>query len=364
MKSIFLDCRAISRKPCGVARVALRYLENFNFEGAEYTILLNEGVSLPLPESVKCVYCPSRYHRLSFKDNIYLFFLLRRSKYDFFFSFHAWLPLSVPARTKTGFLLHDLFAIQSSHFGYRGLIPFLLAKLFTFITWFSVKRSCLVVVPSKYVFDESVARYGCENKFRVIHNGITLITGDQGHESPRRDEFLYVGNFRYYKGFDVLERALILLDSRGISLKVHVVTNESEEAINEKKSSLGRLRHEITFYEKPSDEKLGAIRAGCRWAIIPSRFEGFGLPLLESLMLGLTPIYSNIPVFDEIVGGKQVGRRFSSQSSECLANKIEETINSKLDSDNVGGSEIREFISRNYCWGFKAKDLKNAILGS
>ncbi len=47
---------------------------------------------------------------------------------------------------------------------------------------------------------------------------------------------------------------------------------------------------------------MGRLLDGARAMLMPSRAEGFGLPLIEALQLGVPVIASDLPVFREIAG--------------------------------------------------------------
>ncbi len=51
-----------------------------------------------------------------------------------------------------------------------------------------------------------------------------------------------------------------------------------------------------------SREAVAAAYAGCRGVIIPTLFEGFGMPVIEGVGYGRPVCCSNLPVFHELVG--------------------------------------------------------------
>ncbi|MDT8349839.1 glycosyltransferase, partial [Roseomonas mucosa] len=53
------------------------------------------------------------------------------------------------------------------------------------------------------------------------------------------------------------------------------------------------LGGKIRLVRDPSDEELLALYRGCRFTLFPSLFEGWGLPVSESLALGRPCIASN-----------------------------------------------------------------------
>jgi len=55
-----------------------------------------------------------------------------------------------------------------------------------------------------------------------------------------------------------------------------------------------------------SDQQLADCYAAARGVIIPSIYEGFGLPLIEALRMGTPVACSDLPVFHEVTGGDAI----------------------------------------------------------
>jgi glycosyltransferase involved in cell wall biosynthesis len=51
------------------------------------------------------------------------------------------------------------------------------------------------------------------------------------------------------------------------------------------------------------DEKLGALYRGATMCVLPSMFEGFGMPAVESLAMGKPTLVSGLPVLREVTLG-------------------------------------------------------------
>jgi glycosyltransferase involved in cell wall biosynthesis len=64
----------------------------------------------------------------------------------------------------------------------------------------------------------------------------------------------------------------------------------------------GKLRGHVNELSRCSDEELARHLASARALLFPSRAEGYGLPLIEALSLGVPVIASDIPVFREVGG--------------------------------------------------------------
>ena len=61
-----------------------------------------------------------------------------------------------------------------------------------------------------------------------------------------------------------------------------------------------RLEGDVAHLGFVSAERLGTVYAGAEAVVIPSLFEGFGLPVFEAVARGKKVVVSRLPVFDEI----------------------------------------------------------------
>lgn len=67
------------------------------------------------------------------------------------------------------------------------------------------------------------------------------------------------------------------------------------------KKALAKARH-TRVIDGPSDEELAALYKGATVFAYPSLLEGFGLPVLEAMQLGIPVTTSDIPVLHEVAG--------------------------------------------------------------
>jgi glycosyltransferase involved in cell wall biosynthesis len=90
-----------------------------------------------------------------------------------------------------------------------------------------------------------------------------------------------------------------------------------------------KMEHDIIFTGYVSDEDLVAIYNGALCFVLPSIYEGFGLPLLEAMQCGLPVLASNVSSIPEVMGdaGILVDPMDINQWSESLGKVI---INSLL----------------------------------
>ena len=72
-----------------------------------------------------------------------------------------------------------------------------------------------------------------------------------------------------------------------------------------------------------TDEQLGVVLRRASVLAVPSRAEGFGLPLLEAMALGVPVVHSDAPALVEVAGG--TGACVPRGDSGALAVALRET---------------------------------------
>lgn len=72
-----------------------------------------------------------------------------------------------------------------------------------------------------------------------------------------------------------------------------------------------------SFHTRLSFEEYGRLLSRARALVYFSDYEGFGMPPIEALLAGASPVYSDIPVTREVMAG--VGCPFSNGSADSFA---------------------------------------------
>jgi glycosyltransferase involved in cell wall biosynthesis len=113
---------------------------------------------------------------------------------------------------------------------------------------------------------------------------------------------LYAGSLMPHKNVDTLVRAFGQ-DGLDVGLRLAGPATDAErEHVDTLISGLdaaGRVRH-LGWLD---DRELARWYAGARAVVIPSVHEGFGLPVIEAMQLGVPVVASDIPAFREVGGG-------------------------------------------------------------
>jgi len=113
------------------------------------------------------------------------------------------------------------------------------------------------------------------------------------------DEVLTVGRLEPRKGTDVLLAAWTSVRARFPQAHLHLVGTDQHGFGRHALAIHGSAA--ITVHGHVDDHALAALRQRCRLAVIPSRFESFGLVALESWAAGLAVVASAAGGLAEVV---------------------------------------------------------------
>jgi glycosyltransferase involved in cell wall biosynthesis len=133
---------------------------------------------------------------------------------------------------------------------------------------------------------------------KVIRHGSNFPVIEQKNKNPRK-QFLFVGSREGYKNFATAAQAFCKLadtnkDSRFVI--AGAPPKSSELAI------LKNYENQISWIEFPDEEKLRILYSESVALLYVSKYEGFGMPLLESMSQGCIPIAGNHSSIPEVLG--------------------------------------------------------------
>ncbi len=113
------------------------------------------------------------------------------------------------------------------------------------------------------------------------------------------------------------------------------------------------LEDEVIFLGYIPNKQLSSIISHAKLFIYMSHYEGFGIPPLEAMNLGIPTIVSDIPVFREAY--KKYANYTDPLSTDKIALALEETLQEKP------SAALADYVRDNFSWGKSAKKLLNII---
>lgn len=133
----------------------------------------------------------------------------------------------------------------------------------------------------------------------VIHNPLTLKPGLPSEGNSKR--FLAVGRFSHqHKGFDLLIEAFYLFSQNDKEWKLDIIGEGPEEELLKSLIQKHQLNDRIFIH--PFTNTIQDYYSNAQVYVLSSRWEGFGLVLVEAMAHGLPIISSDLPTSREILG--------------------------------------------------------------
>ncbi len=153
----------------------------------------------------------------------------------------------------------------------------------------------------------------------VIYNPLTLIPGNLSSGTSKR--FLAVGRFSpKHKGFDLLIQAFNLFAEKNKDWTLDLVGEGVEEELYRKMIADYGLQERITIH--PFTNHIQSYYSNAQVYVLSSRWEGFGLVLVEAMAHGLPIVSSDLPTSKEIMGN--FGLYYENENVEELAQRLED----------------------------------------
>lgn len=161
------------------------------------------------------------------------------------------------------------------------------------------------------------------------------------------------------KGLDYLLKAFASLELKYPQLELFVigkpkVGGHTERLINE----LG-IKDKLTFMSGISEQKIRELYAEATLAVVPSLYEGFGLPAGEAMSCGVPLVSSNGGSLPEVVG--DAGIIVEKGNHKAIADAIEKLLNDP-ELRNELANKGRARILENFSWQQAAKQMTHYYL--
>ena len=151
----------------------------------------------------------------------------------------------------------------------------------------------------------------------VIYNPLTLVPGKPSQGNSKR--FLAVGRFSHrHKGFDLLIEAFNIFAKNNKEWTLDIVGEGVEEPLYRKMIADYKLEERITLH--PFTNNIQEYYSKAQVYVLSSRWEGFGLVLVEAMAHGLPIVSSDLPTSKEIMG--DFGMYFTNGNVNELAEQL------------------------------------------
>lgn len=247
---------------------------------------------------------------------------LRQDRLDVFEAFH--LPLVRAPDCPTILTIHDLRPLRAD-------APILTRMIAKPIMRHALSHADRIIAVSDAVSDEITA-FHPSARVSTIYNGVdrtafavastAAIADVRARYSLPQSYILALGHLEARKNVPLLIDAVAVLRARGTSHPLVIVGNDGgDRATIRARIAAHGLKDLVTLIEHADDDAVRAIYAGCRMLAFPSRYEGFGIPIIEAMAAEKPMVLADTAVFRELTLGQ--GVYFSIDDAGGAADAIE-----------------------------------------
>jgi len=240
-------------------------------------------------------------------------------------------PFTIPApraRRPHVVTLHDVL-----HLDLPELVP---RPVRMFRLWAydrAARRADRVIVPSAFVRDRAVARLGLDPSLvRVIHHAVDTTAFHPPADGEREQFILYPARPWPHKNHALLFDAFAQVRRSRPELEL-VLTGGGHDSL--------RLPTGVRSLGLISRDELADVYRRASALVFPSRYEGFGLPVLEAMASGLPVAAAAGGAVQEVAGDHAV--IFASDSASQAATAMLEAIDGGSDLARRGLEVARRF---------------------
>jgi len=242
---------------------------------------------------------------------------LQEGRYDAVIGVHAFLSIRLATITKE---LRDVKSIGWIHNSFDALLrkgsPYLGSELKYHYGRQLQKLDDVVVL-----YQQDAEMYQQTYGFRPssIYNPLTLKPGPRSNGQQKK--FLAVGRFSpKHKGFDLLIKAFAIFAQRNKDWQLDIVGDGPEK--NKLAQMIVEEGLEGRIRLHPFTNGIQAYYSSASIYVLSSRWEGFGLVMVEAMAHGLPIISSDLPSSKDILG--DFGLYFRNGDIQELAQRLED----------------------------------------
>lgn len=285
--------------------------------------------------------------------------LYKNKNIDIFFSPAHYSPRFSPVKTVV--TIHDLSFLYFPK-------DFLLKDLYQLKFWtkYSIKKANKIIAVSKTTKKDIIRNYQIsEKKVEVIYNGFektsTIKTKKFALKIQNKPYILYVGTIQPRKNIDVLIEAFSKFKLLYPNYQLIIAGKKGwlYKDIFQKVINFG-LEDSVFFTDYVSENQLIFLYKNAFCLVMPSLYEGFGIPILEAMNFDCPVISSYSSSLPEIAGDAAI--YFDPKNPFDLVEKLKllkEDLKLKKDLIKKGKNRIKEFS-----WKKTAEQTLNLIINT
>lgn len=284
-----------------------------------------------------------------------LLWRLLRARADLVHFPHYNLPLAFPGPSVV--TIHDLFSYRFPEI-HSGWFPRRVNRL---LIGNAVRRAAAIITPSRATAADVADRFpragnrivpiaeAADDRFVATRNPPGE-TAWQRYFGVRPPYFLYLGQWKAYKNVPLVIDAFGRVVAQRPNVQLVIAGQDPRHP--EVADAVSRLPQGSALLPGHlPDDAVADLYRGSAAVVVPSRAEGFGLPVLEAMACGVTVVCSDIPVLRELADG--VAIFCDPDSADSFAAGMVVALNTAPEDGRIGRGIER---ARLYSWRTAAEE--------
>lgn len=206
--------------------------------------------------------------------------------------------------------------------------------------------------------DVGVLENQCLGRIVAVHNGIDISFLERERDRIFRPDdvldghkiVLNVGTYEHKKGQDILIHAFAQEAEKFPDVHLVMIGRRGEalEELRELIHFFG-LERRVSLYEDLPHEKMAALYKGATVFALPSRFEPFGIVILEAGAFGVPVVATNVGGVREILTHDETGRLCEPEDSECFARELAYLLKHPEERERLANN-LKKHVLENFSW--------------
>jgi glycosyltransferase involved in cell wall biosynthesis len=248
------------------------------------------------------------------------------------------------------FYIHDIMHVKF----YKNPLVLLYYK---FYLSYSIKKAAKVFTVSEFSRNEIINFFNLKNVNKVINisNGVSknLFKKNYKKRLLNYNYILCVSNRKKHKNEFNLLKAFSLVNDK---VKFHLVFTGNPDRNIKKQIATLNLNSRVKFFSNLTDDDMVSLYKHSLALISPSFYEGFNLPIVESMASKTAVIASDIPVHREVTKGNAI---FFDPHNPSSLSTILVNLEYFIKNDIV---QKAYKTSRNFTWDKVGKKIQSIII--
>ena len=233
---------------------------------------------------------------------------------------------------------------------------FMFSRFYKYIYKINIKKNNFVVVQQDWIRKRFKKIFKIKNVV-VAHPNVVIDDSNNNYKNTKivKNSFLYPSFPRIFKNFEVICKAVEILENKNIeNFKVYLTIDGNENIYSKEiVEKYGCLKC-IEFIGLQTRENLMKYYSKIETVIFPSKLETWGLPISEAKAFGKNIILADLEYAHETLGTYEKVMFFGPDDAEKLAEKMEMLINDDENMKNIEfDGNIEKNIEKPFCKNWK-----------